>query len=380
MRKLIYVSGTRADYGLMSRSLKLWNCSNQLDVSICVTGMHLLEEYGLTVNEIKNDGLRLCGQIQVELSNTSGALMAKAIAGSLVGMVDVFVREKPDVIVVLGDRGEMLAGALAAIHLNIPIVHIHGGERSGTIDESVRHAISKLSHYHFTATDEAKERLIKMGEPADKVFKVGAPGLDGLEENAKRTRSDLCREVGFSTDVGIALLLFHPVVQEAEHAGKQIRVILSALQNSNLQVICLMPNSDSGGALIRSELEMFQQTSSDRKKLHLVTHLQRTDFLSWMKHADIMVGNSSSGIIEAATFDTPVVNIGIRQQGRERSANVIDVSVEELAIERVIESCIRAPLKEIVNVYGDGFSGQRMLGLLCNLPLDKEVLNKLNVY
>ena len=378
VRKVIYVSGTRADYGLMSRSLKLWKSSGRLDVSVCVTGMHLLEAYGMTVNEILADKLKVCGQIPVNLSGDSGAMMAKAIADALSGMVDVFTKEKPDIVIVLGDRGEMLAGALAAIHLNIPIVHIHGGERSGTVDEPVRHAISKLSHYHFTATEDARNRLIRMGELADRVFIVGAPGLDGLEQDAVLSRSKLCEDVGFSVDVPVILLLFHPVVQDADVAGEQIKVILNALQKFDVQVLCLMPNADAGGSIIRSELEIFQQHK--KKQLHLVRHLPRQSFVSWLKHADVMVGNSSSGIIEAATFNTPVVNVGNRQVGRERSANVIDVEIEELKIRHAIELCLSQPRRSVMNVYGEGCSGQRMLDLLVTLPMDKEVLNKLNAY
>lgn len=379
-RKVVYVSGTRADYGLMSRSLKLWAGVDKLDLSLCATGMHFSEDYGFTIKEIEEDGFRLCGRIPVLLASTTGSTMAKAIAHELDGMVDVFTREKPDIVVVLGDRGEMLAGALAAIHLNIPVVHIHGGERSGTIDEPVRHAISKLSHYHFTATAEARTRLIRMGEQADHIFEVGAPGLDGLQEDAFFSRAKLCEDIGFSADQQTALLVFHPVVQEAGQAGEQIKVILDALHSQKLQVICLLPNADAGGGGIRFEIEKYKQMQLDERSFSVVTHLPRSKFVSWMKHVDVMLGNSSSGIIEAAAFNTPVVNIGKRQQGRERSTNVVDVDIEKSGIEKAVEMSLSMSKKKVVNIYGDGCSGQRMLDLLCSLPLDKEIFNKLNAY
>ncbi|HID92925.1 MAG TPA: UDP-N-acetylglucosamine 2-epimerase (hydrolyzing), partial [bacterium (Candidatus Stahlbacteria)] len=196
MRKIIYVTGTRADYGLMASTLKSVDMCSDIELSICVTGMHLLEKYGLTATEIERDGLKICGKINVDLGDTSGKTMAIAIADELSGMVEVFTREKPDLVMVLGDRGEMLAAAIAAIHLNIPVVHIHAGERSGSVDETVRHAISKLSHYHFTATEEARERLVKMGEWPENIFVTGAPGLDGITELATTDKASLCRESG----------------------------------------------------------------------------------------------------------------------------------------------------------------------------------------
>ena len=194
MRKIIYVSGTRADFGLIESTLLLAQENPELDVSICVTGMHLSPRFGETVKEIEQSGLRICGRIPVDTEKTSGASMARAIGTELNAMVDVFEKEQPDLVLVLGDRGEQLAGALTAIHLNIPVAHLHGGERSGTVDEPVRHAISKLAHYHFAATEGSKERLVRMGEQEDHIFVTGAPGLDGLQAMAQRSREELCGE------------------------------------------------------------------------------------------------------------------------------------------------------------------------------------------
>ncbi len=378
MRKLIYVSGTRADFGLMSRALKLWHASEGLDVSVCVTGMHLLEKFGNTIVDIEQSGIPICARIHAGLEETTGASMAIAIARELEGMVHLFSKEKPDMVVLLGDRGEMLAGAVAASHLNIPVVHIHGGERSGTIDESVRHAISKLSHYHFVATEGAMERLIRMGELASHVFKVGAPGLDGLSDDANLSREELCSDYGFDADRSLALLLFHPVLQEAAEAGGQMDKVLQGLEGHGLQVLCLMPNADAGAHLIRSQVEVYQDRSGSDFQVR--THLSRNEFVSWLKHVDVMVGNSSSGIIEAATFGTPVINIGSRQQGRERSKNVYDVEVDAVAIKRAVQHALSETRESAENIYGDGKAGSRMLQLLLELPMDESILGKCNAY
>jgi len=378
MRKLIYVSGTRADYGLMSHALRLWDASNELDVSVCVTGMHLLDEYGYTINEIRQDKIRICGEVFVDLSSVGGAAMARAIARALEGMIDVFLKESPDMVVLLGDRGEMIAGALAAIHLNIPIVHIHGGELSGTVDEPIRHAISKLSHYHFTSTQSARERLIKMGERAEHIFVVGAPGLDNLVDTARFSRQALCNEVGFSVDKKVILLVFHPVLQSASEAAIEVKEIFKALKNIESQVLWLLPNADAGGHLIRQEIEKFSKESI--MPLHVAVHLPREKFVSWMKHADVMLGNSSSGIIEAATFGTPVVNIGVRQRARERSSNVVDVDIDEKQINEAVLTAFERGRQAVENVYGTGNSGEKMLTLLKNIPISQDVLEKLNAY
>ncbi len=376
MRKIIYVSGTRADFGLLSSTLKQAQMDSALDISVCVTGMHLALEYGNTVREIEEAGLGVCGRIPVALEETSGASMARALADELKGMIPVFEKENPGLVLLLGDRGEMLAGALAAIHLNIPVVHIHGGERSGTVDEPIRHAISKLSHYHFTATENSKKRLVQMGEAEDKIFITGAPGLDGLNHLAQHSRADLCRQFKFDPEKPLALVLFHPVLAEQGVADQQTTCLMDALRECDVQIVALMPNSDAGGNRIRTALQKYREFEG----VSLQVHLPRIDFVSLMKSADIMVGNSSSGIIEAATFGTPVVNVGQRQNHRERNANVTDVEVDSRAIVQAVQQNLQAGRFPQNNIYGDGTAGQRIVDLLKTLPLTPELLNKTNTY
>lgn len=375
-RRIVYVSGTRADFGLLASTLLRADADPGLDVSICVTGMHLLPEFGLTVREVEATGLPIMARIPVDFAGADGVGMARALGQALIGMTDAFVAQRPDLVLLLGDRGEMLAGALAALHLNIPIAHLHGGERSGTVDEPVRHAISKLSHYHFTATTGARERLVRMGEHPDHVFVTGAPGLDGLTEQLGQDRLALCDKYQLDPARPVALVVFHPVVQEACSAGTQMKNLMAAVRAKNLQALCLMPNADAGNASIRAALEAWRGDPDVR----LVTHLPRAEFISWMAAADVQVGNSSSGIIEAASFGLPVVNVGSRQSEREQSGNVVDCDTTQIAILEAIEAARALYGRKFVNVYGNGNAGKRIVELLATLSLDLSVLGKKNAY
>ncbi len=375
-RHICYITGTRADYGLMERTLQRISTHPQLALSLCVTGMHLSPDYGNTVAEIERAGFRICGRIPVPLANADGAAMAAALAHALLSMVPVLQQEKPDAVLLLGDRGEMLAGAIAAIHLNIPIVHVHGGERSGTVDEPVRHAISKLAHYHFTATEAARARLIRMGEQPAHVMVTGAPGLDGLTDLPLRPRATLCAELGLDAMRPLALIIYHPVVQTAEAAGREMAELLAAVHAAKVQAICLTPNSDAGHQSIRDEISRYAAAADFR----VVTHFPRADYLSWLAAADILVGNSSSGIIEAASFGLPVINVGDRQRDRERNTNTLDVAVERAAIHAALAGALAGGRQPHRNIYGDGQAGRRIVELLSTLPLSKDLLRKSNAY
>jgi len=375
-RRVCYISGTRADYGLMQGTLLRAHRNSTLDVSVCVTGMHLSATYGLTVREIEQAGLRICGRIAVDVESIDGAGMARALGRELLGMVDVLQAERPELVVVMGDRGEMLAGALAAIHLNIPVAHIHGGERSGTVDEPVRHAISKLAHYHFVATDGSRERLIRMGESPGCIFVTGAPGLDGLADFTGRPRAALCANHGFDAGQPVALVVFHPVLQTADDAGREMAAVLDGVLAAGAQILCLMPNSDAGGQAVRGKIAEYTR----RPGFQSAVHLGRDDYLAWLAAADVLVGNSSSGIIEAASFGLPVVNVGDRQNGRERNANVTDVPADPAAIRRAVEAALAGGRLPARNIYGDGRAGEQIVGLLSSLPLPQSLLRKSNAY
>ncbi|MEI8088776.1 MAG: UDP-N-acetylglucosamine 2-epimerase [Opitutaceae bacterium] len=375
-RHFCYVTGTRADFGLMEGTLRRIHAHQQLALSVCVTGMHLSPLHGNTVTEVEHSGLRICGRIPVSHEKADGATMAAALAHVLLGLIPLLQQEKPDAVILLGDRGEMLAGAIAAIHLNIPVVHVHGGERSGTVDEPVRHAISKLAHYHFTATVAARERLIRMGEGPAHVFVTGAPGLDGITDAPRRSRAELCAGLGLDSARPVALLLYHPVLQTADAAGREMAEVLAAVQAAGVQVVCLTPNADAGNRAIREEIARVAQLPGFR----VATHFSRPDYLSWLAAADVMVGNSSSGIIEAASFGLPVVNVGNRQQGRERNVNTTDVLAEWAAIHTALTAALSRGRQARQNVYGDGQAAERIIELLSTLPFPQDLLNKSNAY
>jgi GDP/UDP-N,N'-diacetylbacillosamine 2-epimerase (hydrolysing) len=377
MRKICYVSGNRADFGLMTQTLRLLHTSPTIDLSICITAMHLSKTYGLTMHEIEAEKFRICGRIVVDVENTTEANMANAIGHEILGFVKVFSQEKPDVILLLGDRGEMLAAAIAALHLNIPIAHIHGGERSGTVDESVRHAVSKLSHYHFVATAQSRERLIKMGECPEHIFVTGSPGLDGLHDQIQFSREALCIEQKFDLHMPIGLMIFHPVVQEISDIHEQIeQTLIAALEKSPLQLVCYTPNSDAGGHKIRDVLAKF----THHPLLRITTNLIRPKYLSWLMATDVMLGNSSSAIIESPSFGLTVINIGTRQNARERSDNVLDVSPVAEKISAAIQQVLQQGKTTYENIYGDGKASTRILSLLQTIPLDKSILFKSNTY
>jgi GDP/UDP-N,N'-diacetylbacillosamine 2-epimerase (hydrolysing) len=376
MRKVCYVTGTRADFGLMQNTLQAIHVHSQLSLSLLVTGMHLLSCYGETWREIAADGLPIGAKISVNLSGSSGAEMSIALGEQVIGFTKALQQINPDLVLLLGDRGEMLAGAIAALHLNIPIVHIHGGELSGTIDESVRHAISKIAHYHFTATTKSRERLIRMGETGENIFVTGAPGLDAVYQLELLDRVPLFADYGLNHERPLLLILFHPVVQQAKDSAEQMRALLDAALEGDIQSLVIMPNADSGGLGIAEVIRDY----SPHQLINTAVHVPRREFISLMAHAEVLVGNSSSGIIEATSLNTPVVNIGNRQRCRERNPNVIDVAPVKSEIVVAITKAREMKGQRWRNVYGEGGASARIVECLATLPLSPEVLEKVNAY
>jgi GDP/UDP-N,N'-diacetylbacillosamine 2-epimerase (hydrolysing) len=372
--KIHYVTGSRADFGLMRRCLLALRDAGGHEVELVVTGQHTQDRYGYTSADIAASGLAVAATIPVALSGADGAEMALAMAEELRAMTALWQAQRPDLVLLLGDRGEMLAGALAAVHLGIAVGHVGGGERSGTLDESFRHAVSKLAHFHFPATPQAAERLARMGEDPATIHLVGAPGLVGLA--AMRDQGWLRARFGLREGCPVALTLFHPVVQEAAQAGEQMRAVLAAAAREGLAQIVLRPNSDAGGAGIDAVLDGLGEGGDIR----LLTHLERDEYCRVLASCDVMLGNSSSGIIESASFGTPCVNIGHRQRGRERNANTIDVpEVREDAIAAAIRAAL-AMERHCANIYGNGTADTKLTAAVARLELSRATLEKLNAY
>ncbi|HYF17337.1 MAG TPA: UDP-N-acetylglucosamine 2-epimerase [Ramlibacter sp.] len=375
-RRIVYLTGTRADFGLMVSALHRIAATPGLSLSLLVTGMHLDAAYGHTVDEVRASGLPIRGEVPLELSARDGAGMAAAIADCLRGVTQHLRGDPPDLLLVLGDRGEMLAGATAALHLGIPCVHLHGGERSGTVDEPVRHAITRLSAYHLVATDDSRRRLLRMGEDEARIHVVGAPGLDGLTELGTADRPQALRELALPANTGFVLAVFHPVVQQAASAAEQTQALVQALQAVGRPVLWLDPNADAGSGGVLDALAGARLPAGSRR----LTHLPRPVFATAMRHCDAMVGNSSSGIIEAASFGTPVVNVGDRQRLRLHGPNVLDVPAEAAAIEQALRTQLGHGRWPWDNPWGDGRSGERIASLLARLPIGGAVLEKVNSY
>lgn len=373
-RRIAYLTGTRADFGLMQSTLLL--AAQTMDVQLLVTGMHLDPAFGSTVNEVRATGLPVAAELPIDVTTRTPAGMAMGVGACLQALVPALERLRPDILLLLGDRGEMLAGAIAALHVGVTTVHVHGGERSGTVDEPVRHAISKLATFHCVATQESRERLIRLGEQPERITVTGAPGVDDIVRMSQGAVDE-----GWRTAVGLppgpfVLVVFHPVVQQAAEAERQTQALLQAVHAVGLAVLWAEPNADGGSLGVLAALDKGVLPPGSRR----VKHLGRATYLAAMRDAAVLVGNSSSGIIEAASLGTPVVNVGDRQRLRERNANTADVPADARAVEQAVRQAIAHGRYPIHNVYGDGRAAERLVDSLHRVPLDARWLEKVNAY
>lgn len=382
MRRIAVVTGTRADYGIMYYLLKAIQADSELELSLIVCGMHLSPEFGMTIKEIENDGFPIAARVDMLLSADTGGAMAKSIGIGTIGIAQALEQLKPDILIVLGDRGEMLAAAIAAVHLNIPIAHIHGGEVTGTVDEMVRHAITKLSHIHLTATEDSARRIEKMGEEPDRIFVVGAPGLDYIKHASVISRDELAKKYPLLTRSPVLLVTYHPVTTELHYVKQQIEQLMEGLVYLKYPAIITYPNSDSGGRQIVKIIESYIQRY---EFMMAYRNIPQLDYINLLRYVNVMVGNSSSGIIEAPSFKLPVVNIGTRQQGRLRACNVIDVEYGKDDIIKGIDRALhdeyfKKHLKECTNPYGDGNASQRIVDILKDIELSDSFIQKKLTY
>ena len=380
-RKIAVITGTRADYGIFYYVLKAIEKHEDLDLKLIVCGMHLCPEYGMTINEIEKDGFDIADKFETILASDTGASMAKSIGLSIISMAQSFDRIKPDLLLILGDRGEMLAAATAAIHMNIPVAHIHGGEVTGTVDESVRHAITKLSHIHFPANEDSKQRIIKLGEKEKNIYVVGAPGLDYIKKTQYISRATMLKRFELKDDK-IFLLTQHPVTTERDMVEQQMRGTLDAVVELGYQTIVSYPNSDNGG---REIIKVIEEYRSKYPFLKVFRNLSQVEYLSFLDMSEVMIGNSSSGIIEAPSFKLPVVNIGSRQDGRLRASNIIDVPYGKESVMRGIKEALydvdfKKQLENCTNPYGDGNASGKIAQIISEVKLDRELLQKRITY
>jgi len=381
MRKIAVVTGTRAEYGLLYWIIKGIHDAPELELQLIVTGMHLSPEFGLTVKEIEYDGFPIAGRVEMLLSSDTETAIAISMGIGMIGFANVYERIKPDILVVLGDRFEVLSAVSASIPFRIPVAHIHGGESTeGLIDEPIRHAITKMSHIHFTSTDKYRKRVIQMGESPESVFCSGAPGLDNILNLKLMGREELSKDLAIPDNGKFGVVTYHPVTLERNTSEYQMSELLKALgEQPHVYWIFTLPNADTGGRVIIDMIEEFVSINFDKGKA--LTSLGQLRYLSLLAHADLMVGNSSSGILEAPAFELPVVNIGDRQLGRIRAQNVIDVSEcrkENIldALDTAASTVFKNSLRGMKNPYGEGHSSERIVCRVKEISLDKTLIKK----
>lgn len=376
-RKILSISGTRSDYGLMTPVFSRITQDDDLEFELIVTGMHLLPEFESSLAQIREDAFGVLHLTSMLDGEDSGQTMAQSLGLAIINIAELLSARKPDLLLLQGDRGEMLAGAIAAAHMNIPIVHMSGGDRTGSIDDSIRNAISKFSHLHLTTCAESSKRLLAMEESPFRIIEVGEPGLDLIAQLKYIDPAELAGELGLDLSRSIILAAQHPVTTESEQAAWQMRQTLEALEQLAMQVVCTYPNSDSGGREMTQVLESFR----GKPFLRIVPNLGSRKYLSLLRVTSVLVGNSSSGIFEAPSFKLPAINIGTRQYGRLRACNVIDVGHQQEEIIGAIEQALhdeafRRELSGCKNPYGDGRAAERTVHVLKSLRLVPPLLSK----
>ena len=380
MRKIAIVTGTRAEYGLLYWIIKGIHEDTELELQLIVTGMHLSPEFGLTVKDIEKDGFPIAEKIEMLLSSDTENAISTSMGLGIIGFAKAYERLK-NILVVLGDRFEILSAVVAAVPFRIPVAHIHGGEvTEGAMDELFRHAITKMSHIHFPAAQIYANRIIQMGESPERVFCFGAVGLESIYNFPLLERKKLYKELGLPSNKKVGIITYHPVTLEADTAGLQMSELLKAIQDfQNIYWVFTMPNADTDGRIIARIINGFTKDNPDRCKAFI--SLGQLRYLSLMKHAVVMVGNSSSGLIEAPSFELPVVNIGDRQTGRMRGQNVIDVigcrkGAIVKAIKKAISPEFRNSLKVMRNLYDESRISGKILEKLKTIPLGQGLIKK----
>lgn len=378
MRTIAVVTVGRADYGCLRPVLQAIQGASGLSLRLLAAGMHLEPAFGMTVKAIEADGFEVVERIPMQLSSDSPDAIAHSIGLGVSGFGRAYARLCPDLLLVLGDRFETHAAVAAAVPFRLPVAHVHGGElTAGAFDDALRHAITKLSHLHFTSTDDAARRVMQMGEEPWRVTVSGAPSLDQLRSIRLLSVAELERIVGLRFTVPPLLVTYHPEMLASEQTEAHVEELVAALRQVDRPIIITLPNADPYGRLIRQRLEQFV---GRHPSACVIDNLHPQAYVSVMAVAAAMVGNSSSGLIEAPSLHLPVVNVGARQAGRLRAGNVIDVTPHRdeiiAGIRRAVDPSFRASLHDLVNPYGDGHAAERIVRVLSEVSLGQRLLVK----
>jgi GDP/UDP-N,N'-diacetylbacillosamine 2-epimerase (hydrolysing) len=374
MRKICVITGTRAEYGLLYWTMKALQADDEVNLSICVTGMHLSPEFGLTYRKILEDGFIIHEKVETLLSSDTTIAISKSIGLGIISFSEVFERLKPDLILVLGDRYEIFAACTAAMISRIPIAHCHGGEATeGLIDEAIRHSITKMSQIHFASTEEYRNRIIQLGEQPKNVFNVGALGIENVNKLKLLTKSEFENSIKFKLNKINFLVTFHPVTLDNLSAEEQFKQLLIALDNfQDTTIIFTKPNSDTDGRVIIQLIDDYVKNNTH--KAIAFTSLGQLRYLSAIQFMDLVVGNSSSGLIEVPSFSKATINIGDRQQGRVKAASVIDCESNNKDIDKAIKKALSVEFKEELNIsknpYGDKNSSIEIVEVLKSIDLN----------
>jgi UDP-hydrolysing UDP-N-acetyl-D-glucosamine 2-epimerase len=368
MKKICFITGTRAEFGLLQPLIDRFKKEKEWLVQLIVTGMHLSPEFGLTYQFIEEDGYNIDDKIEILLSSDTPSGIVKSMGLAQIGMADTFNRLNPDLFVVLGDRFEMLSVVSAALIFKIPVAHLHGGEvTEGAYDDSIRHAITKMSYFHFVSTEEYRRRVIQLGENPKRVFNVGAIGIDNIVNRPLLSRKELSENIDFDVSNDFYLVTFHPETLSDIPNKEQFNELLKALIDSNdKKIIFTKANTDTEGKLINNMIDKF--VAANPKKAISYSSMGQLKYLSAMKYCSAVIGNSSSGIIEAPSLKVPTINVGDRQKGRVAAASVIDCKPLVLDIKKALKLVssdkFTAQLRNIENPYGDGSTAERIVSIL----------------
>ncbi len=372
-RKICVITGTRAEFGLLRWLMQEVQNDPVLELQVIATGMHLSPEFGLTYREVEQAGFSIDAKVEMLLSADTATAVTKSMGLGLIGFADAYARLAPDLIVVLGDRFEILAAASAALIAGIPVAHLHGGETTeGAFDEAIRHSITKMSHLHFVAADEYRRRVIQLGEQPERVFLVGGLGIDAIKRITLLEREALEASLDFKLGSKNLLITFHPVTLEGASSQQQMAELLTALGDlTETNLVFTMPNADTGGRELAAMVDAFVASHSNAR---VYASLGQLRYLSCMQYVDGVVGNSSSGLAEAPSMGVGTINIGDRQKGRLAASSVIDCaptadSISE-ALAKLYDPEFRSMLDQTVNPYGNGGASKKIVKVLSTCPID----------
>lgn len=380
--KLLFFTGSRGEWGYLRPILEICK-KNKINFKLCVTNMHLLDSYGLSIREIEKDGFKVDEKLYMALDGYNSYTMTKSMGVLMTSFVDTIDRIRPDWIILAGDRGETLIAAIVSAYTNVPIAHIQAGELSGVIDGQARHAIGKFSNLHFASNSDAAKRLIRLGEEKFRVKSVGAPQLDDLYKNINQYKKTSIIKNKYNVDIkkeDYILVIYHPPQLKIESMKKDFKIIFSFLKTMKEKKIWISPNNDAGSTIIKSEFERCRGADD-----YFFDNLPRNEYLVLLKNSKCILGNSSSGIIESSTFKVPCINLGFRQHGRLKPKNVIDVlKIEQSKLKNAYNLSqskkFKKVIKNIINPYGDGNSSQKIINLLKRTKIDKKLMFKKLTY